>query len=225
LPNVLSMAKMRSRKKPRLIRHWLTCLLLLFGCAKDPGTAERVEVARVGSIDSIQFPILIEGGTKIVYQIGHMTPDKGLKLFLDTVEYSPGNNVLSDSLKLTSLFPLLLSVSEKDSAACLVIESQPGYSEEIVFGLIDTDGRLRINYRSEDIYFRPMEKLVFDIGGWSSTFRSDSLEIHISSKLKDTPFGDYLAGAGKLRLTRGSRLLEEKNIFLLRSKNQLMARH
>lgn len=31
------------------------------------------------------FPLLIDGGTKIVYQFGHMTPDKGLKLYYDTI--------------------------------------------------------------------------------------------------------------------------------------------
>jgi hypothetical protein len=57
------------------------------------------------AIDSLQFPILIDEGTKIVYQVGRMTPDKGLKLYLDTVAYTKEDWELLDSLKRALSFP------------------------------------------------------------------------------------------------------------------------
>jgi hypothetical protein len=54
------------------------------------------------------YPLLIEGGTKLVYQLGQMTADKGLKLYYDTMPYPAEWLHLPDSIKLQ------LSVQEAD---------------------------------------------------------------------------------------------------------------
>lgn len=49
--------------------------------------------------DTAGSPMLIDGGTKIVYQFGHMTPDKGLKLYYDTIPATakiPSDDFLKD---------------------------------------------------------------------------------------------------------------------------------
>lgn len=51
------------------------------------------------NIDTISYPLLIDGGRKIVYQVGHMTPDKGLKLYFDTIPNSPAGQQLDDSVR------------------------------------------------------------------------------------------------------------------------------
>ena len=61
---------------------------------------QRVVVAHDGydKPDTTCYPQLIEGGKRIVYQFGHLTPDKGLKLYLDTIAYGPGSH-LDDSVR------------------------------------------------------------------------------------------------------------------------------
>jgi hypothetical protein len=48
--------------------------------------------------DAQQFPISIEGGTKLVYQVGQMTP-RGLKFHLDTIDAQGSILVLPNSVK------------------------------------------------------------------------------------------------------------------------------
>lgn len=48
--------------------------------------------------DTTSYPLFIEGGTKVVYQSGYMTPDKGLKLHIDTMRVPAGGLKLDDSL-------------------------------------------------------------------------------------------------------------------------------
>jgi hypothetical protein len=47
-----------------------------------------------------EFPIVIEGGTKVVYQVGKMTP-RGLKFYLDTVDTRGRIIQLPDSVRST----------------------------------------------------------------------------------------------------------------------------
>jgi hypothetical protein len=48
--------------------------------------------------DTTFYPLFIEGGTKVVYQRGYMTPDKGLKLHVDTMPVPAGGLKLDHSL-------------------------------------------------------------------------------------------------------------------------------
>jgi len=54
----------------------------------------------VSKIDSTEYPLLIDGGNKVVYQFGKMTADKGLKLYLDTITFAEAELHLRDSLRL-----------------------------------------------------------------------------------------------------------------------------
>ena len=77
----------------------LACLLIFALCTN------REVIDRIVEDDSRQestatgSPMLIEGGKKIVYQFGHMTPDKGLKLYYDTIPATakiPSDDFLKD---------------------------------------------------------------------------------------------------------------------------------
>lgn len=48
--------------------------------------------------DTTSYPLMIDGGTRIVYQFGHMTPDKGLKLYLDTIA-NPKGFMMDETLR------------------------------------------------------------------------------------------------------------------------------
>ncbi len=49
--------------------------------------------------DTLTYPVIINDSAAIVYQVGHMTADKGLKLYCDTMRYSSRNFRLSDSVR------------------------------------------------------------------------------------------------------------------------------
>jgi hypothetical protein len=70
----------------RLIPMFIFCFTLS-GCRQDPN---RHAMNWLGddwtdANDTMSYPLTIEDGSKVVYQFGHMTPDKGLKLYLDTI--------------------------------------------------------------------------------------------------------------------------------------------
>ncbi|MBT1699040.1 hypothetical protein KK083_19250 [Fulvivirgaceae bacterium PWU4] len=77
----------------------LACMLIFALCTN------REVLDRIAGDDSHReplmagSPIMIDGGTKIVYQFGHMTPDKGLKLYYDTIPATatiPSDDFLKD---------------------------------------------------------------------------------------------------------------------------------
>lgn len=78
----------------------LLASLLIFALCTN-----REVLDRIAGDDSAQEPVaagspmLIDGGKKIVYQYGHMTPDKGLKLYYDTIPATakiPSGDFLKD---------------------------------------------------------------------------------------------------------------------------------
>jgi hypothetical protein len=84
----------------RLVRFLIFCFVIP-GCRDDQNknTMTRVADDHYEKIDTASFPLIIEGGTKIVYQYGHLTADKGLKLYFDTIPYPAGGLRLDDSVR------------------------------------------------------------------------------------------------------------------------------
>jgi hypothetical protein len=76
----------------------------LFICFLGSGCDNNQRKEAISNIASEEmnknYPLLIEGGTMVVYQFGHMTADQGLKLCCDTMPYPPGGLHLPDSIKL-----------------------------------------------------------------------------------------------------------------------------
>ena len=70
----------------RLIPIFILCFIFS-GCRQDTNHHAMRWLGDDGidANDTTSYPLLIEGGSKIIYQFGHMTPDKGLKLYLDTI--------------------------------------------------------------------------------------------------------------------------------------------
>lgn len=168
----------------------------------------------VDSLSSIQFPLLIEGGTKAVYQFGKMTP-RGLKYFLDTIDVKSDQRIgLPDSLRLTFLSPLSMSGQERDTIPGIIAISRPGYWEETIFGKIDHTGMLHVNYIDE-IQLAPASELSFKPGDWSGAFRKDSVTVRLNAVLSDTPDGEHLAGKGRLFLLDNNKLIEEHSVIIV----------
>jgi hypothetical protein len=72
----------------------------MFRCGGNP--SERV-LNNMGyqsiDADTTTYPMLINDSAAIIYQFGHMTADKGLKLYYDTMAYSPEGFRIDDSIR------------------------------------------------------------------------------------------------------------------------------
>src|SRR5688500_899921 len=71
--------------------------LLVTGCWSEDN---RQALSKAGQYafeqtDTNSYPMLIDDGSRIVYRFGHMTPDKGLNLYLDTIA-NPKGGLLQD---------------------------------------------------------------------------------------------------------------------------------
>jgi hypothetical protein len=77
-----------SHPMKKLISLSICCSLLLAACTSRD-TAGRVASGEFcPEADTVEYPLLIDNGTKLVYQFGRMTADKGLKLYYDTIPYT-----------------------------------------------------------------------------------------------------------------------------------------
>lgn len=194
---------------------WTQPLFLLF-CLFATACKEQVATHNRNGLDTPRFenfPILIEGGSRAVYQIGKMTP-RGLKYFLDTVDVKDQRFVLPDSMRLTFLSPLNMKGDERQSAPGIIAISQPGFWEETIFGIIDDTGYLRINYNNE-IELAPQNNSAFNANNWSGVFRNDSITVRITADLSETKDTEHLAGQGRLFLIKREKLIEEQKVILV----------
>jgi hypothetical protein len=83
-----------------------TLIVLLLLCLVQTGCRNEHNQRVMNSVancyetaDTYSYPLFIDGGTKIVYQVGHMTADKGLKLYLDTLPSPPTGLRLEESVR------------------------------------------------------------------------------------------------------------------------------
>jgi hypothetical protein len=81
----------------KLISLFIGCWLLLPGCT-NRDAIDRAMNDYPSETDTLEYPLLIENGTKLVYQFGRMTPDKGLKLYYDTIPYPAEDSHLTSPL-------------------------------------------------------------------------------------------------------------------------------
>ena len=78
----------------------LTFCFLLSGCRYDQSRHTLNNFAfDYSDTDTISYPLMIDGGSKVVYQFGHMTADKGLKLYLDTIPIPKGGVLVDESVR------------------------------------------------------------------------------------------------------------------------------
>ena len=79
----------------------LTLCFLLSGCRYDQSrhTLNNFAFEYGDKADTISYPLMIDGGSKVVYQFGHMTADKGLKLYLDTIPTPKGGVLVDESVR------------------------------------------------------------------------------------------------------------------------------
>jgi hypothetical protein len=72
----------------------------IFGCSEDQERSRfDAFTYDVYDKDSIDYPLFIDGGTKVVYQFGHLTADRGLKLYFDTIPYPAAGMKVDESVR------------------------------------------------------------------------------------------------------------------------------
>ena len=72
---------------------------LITGCRQGENRAAMQTLPDRDENDSIQYPLLIDDGKRVVYQFGKMTADKGLKIYSDTMPYPAGGWKMDESLR------------------------------------------------------------------------------------------------------------------------------
>lgn len=82
----------------RIIPFLILFFFLMPGCRNDQSRQASMGLAD-DQIDTTFYPLFIDGGAKLVFQVGHLTPDKGLKLYYDTIYYPTKGLMLDDSLR------------------------------------------------------------------------------------------------------------------------------
>lgn len=84
----------------RLILLFLFCIVI-YGCRYDKGrrAVNGVHYDTGDKVDTTSYPLFIDDGNKIVYQVGYMTPDKGLKLYLDTISHPAGGLAMDETVR------------------------------------------------------------------------------------------------------------------------------
>lgn len=92
--NSSNVAKMN---KPIL---WLAVCCVLSGCRDNNQSRHVLGSLRKMAAADHAYPLIIDGWTKIVYQFGHMTPDKGLKLYYDTIPYPASGVELDEEMRI-----------------------------------------------------------------------------------------------------------------------------
>jgi hypothetical protein len=77
-----------------VISFWLFLFgsMLLSACRDN----RPPEIMYASELDTIEYPVLIDGGKRIVYKVGQMTP-RGLKYYLDTTDVNNSKILLPDS--------------------------------------------------------------------------------------------------------------------------------
>ena len=83
----------------KLISLLLVCMLIVAGCTSRDAMDRIANDDSRQDGDTVGSPMLIDGGTKVVYQFGHMTADKGLKLYYDTIPANAKKVPSDDFLK------------------------------------------------------------------------------------------------------------------------------
>jgi hypothetical protein len=165
-------------------------------------------------MDSLEFPRVIDNGKRIVYQFSKMTP-RGLRFFLDTVENS-GSVLVLDSLNARYLFPIGLTTNERNSAPGILAISLPGDYEETVFGMIDENDQLRINYKSQERSLSSPDPILFRSGAWSAIFQEGRLlQVRITCQLRKTAAGDHLAGKGQMKIFENDFMMQQTEIVMV----------
>ncbi|HEY0652941.1 MAG TPA: hypothetical protein VGD65_07425 [Chryseosolibacter sp.] len=186
----------------------------LFACA--PERARETTLGNTAdSVSSIEFPILIDSGKKVVYQYSKMTP-RGPQYFLDTVP-STDNLPITSMLDANFLFPLSLSDDERSNAPGIVAISIPGDFDETVIAIIDNDDNIRLRYKNRDIVLHSSNTVNF-VPAFDYTFAKDTVHLNLVATLIETPTGTHRAGAGTLRIYEHNSLVQQCNIFIVGKK-------
>lgn len=83
----------------RLIPLLILCFVIP-GCRNDQRHHAMDLADDAGRMtDTTSYPLIIDGGTKIIYQFGHLTADKGLKLYFDTIPHPTGGLKLDEFVR------------------------------------------------------------------------------------------------------------------------------
>lgn len=76
----------------------LLIICFISACRDDRNRGALNTLADDGA-DTVSYPLFIDGGRKVVYQFGHLTADKGLKLYFDTIPYPAEGFKVDESVR------------------------------------------------------------------------------------------------------------------------------
>jgi hypothetical protein len=173
--------------------------VFIVGCQGQTQTDNRIKV------DSIEYPLLIDNGKRIIHYKGG-----------DTVMLTRGQQYQLDSFR-NPLIQFSLSYKEWKTIGCIIALDEHEYGHKEMIGLIERTGDLRISYKGQELRLAPTIPVKFKVGEWNGTFKNDSMKISISGQLINRGNSSNLWGDGNLVVKTPDQIIEER-IFLVYEK-------
>lgn len=102
-----------------------------------------------------------------------------------------------------------LSYVEWETIRCIITLDEETYWFKSMIGLIEKNGKLRLNYKNKKIYLSPIGPVKWQEGHWAGTFKNDSLEIQIGGQLEKKRVLRALTGYGNLVLKTPKQTIKE----------------
>lgn len=166
------------------------------------GCQGQIGKEKLSKLATLEYPLLIDGGKKVVYHQGG-----------DTITFSNAELYSGDSLR-NPLLRFYLSYPEWETISCIISLDEKDYWDKAMIGLVEKTGNLRINYLGQKLYLSPTKRELMKEGEWTGTFISDSLEVQITGLLENKRILRSLTGYDELVLRTPRRTTKEK-IFLV----------
>lgn len=182
----------------------------LAACTRE--NANQPMEASANTVDTAEFPKVIDGGKRVVYQFSKMTP-RGMRYFTDTVDYR--GDLTLPFLRGDVIFPLIVTEPERESAKGVVAISLPGYFDETIIGIIDDGAHLKLKIENTDVVLQASDAINYRTDNFSAAFQADRFRVDVAAMMKTTPTGTHRAGRGTLFVHRADSLLQSCEIFLV----------
>ena len=193
-------------------------LILIFVSVSILGCQRQPDKDITTKVDSVEYPLLIDSGKKMVLKQGRMTADKGWVVCFDTITFTKGQLYRKDSIR-HPLHQFGLSYPEWETIRCIIAVDERDYWDKSMIGLIEKSGTLRIHYHGQKIRLSPIKTAKANDGEWRTSFKNDSLEIQILGNLENKRILGSLRGYGNLALKTPNQTIKE-TIYLVYKNNK-----
>ena len=113
-----------------------------------------------------------------------------------------------------SLQTFFLSYAEWIDIKCVISADRDAYWDKAMIGLIEKSGKLRIKFKNEVQYLKPVKIVNITQGKWANIYRNDFIEISITSSFDNGEILRSLTGQGKLTLKSNNQTVEKDAYFV-----------